>query len=116
MKLEPCLRGDILLVRVEEPRLDAAVAIRFKDCMRELAEQPVTRVILDLSRVEFLDSSGLGAVVSVMKTLAPERRLELAGMTPVVAKVFALTRMDSIFTLHATVPDLPAPAAAPRAG
>jgi anti-sigma B factor antagonist len=50
--------------------------------------------------VHFLDSSGLGAVVGVMKLLAPERRLELAGLTPTVAKVFRLTRMDSVFTIH----------------
>jgi anti-sigma B factor antagonist len=32
--------------------------------------------------------------------LAPARRLELAGLTPTVEKVFRLTRMDSVFTIH----------------
>lgn len=116
MKLVPHLQEDFLLVRVEEKRIDAAVAIRFKDQMREIANQPITRVILDLSQVEFLDSSGLGAVVAVMKMLAPERQLELAGMTPTVNKVFALTRMDSVFTLHAAVPKLSAAAESRHAG
>ncbi len=82
------------------------MAIRFKDKMREIALQPSDRVVLDLSRVSFVDSSGLGAIVAVMKALAPARRLELAGLTPNVAKVFRLTRMDSVFTIH------PAPEAA----
>ena len=94
-----------LLVRVGEERLDAAIAIRFKDKMREITTQPAPRVILDMSQVVFLDSSGLGAVVAVMKSLAPSRQLELAGLTPNVAKVFRLTRMDSVFRIHASAAD-----------
>lgn len=116
MRMEPFRRGDTLVVRVDEPRIDAVVAIRFKDRMRELAEQPVRRVVLDLSRVEFLDSSGLGAVVAVMKLLEPAQRLELAGLTPTVAKVFTLTRMDSVFTLHPELPRDLAPAGEDCAG
>ena len=100
---------DALLIRVAESRIDAAVAIRFKDRMRELIGAATGRVVLDLSRVTFLDSSGLGAVVAVMKHLGPTRRLELAALTPPVAKVFRLTRMDSVFTIHSQVPEAAAP-------
>ncbi|WP_295532043.1 STAS domain-containing protein [uncultured Thioclava sp.] len=89
-----------LVVRVDEPRLDAAVAIRFKEQMREVTAQPAHRVILDMSKIEFLDSSGLGAVVAVMKALAPHRQLELCGLTGNVDKVFRLTRMDTVFRIH----------------
>lgn len=95
---------DMLVVTALEPRIDAAGAIRFKDRMRELVQDPAPRVILDLSRVDFLDSSGLGAVVAVMKILGPTRKLELSGLTPTVQKVFRLTRMDSVFTIHESVP------------
>lgn len=110
-----------LNVLVGEERIDAAVAIQFKDRMREIALQPSERVVLDLSQVTFVDSSGLGAIVAVMKMLAPARRLELAGLTPNVAKVFRLTRMDSVFTIHPPAPAAPpapnpAPLAADRHG
>jgi anti-sigma B factor antagonist len=91
-----------LIVHVDEERLDAAVAISFKDHMREITAHPVQRVILDLSEVVFVDSSGLGAIVAVMKALAP-RKLELSGLTLNVKKVFHLTRMDSVFTIHSEV-------------
>jgi anti-sigma B factor antagonist len=103
MNLYAEARGGALVVSVNEERLDAAIAIRFKDRMREVTAQPAPRVVLDLSAVAFLDSSGLGAVVAVMKALAPERRLELAGLTPNVDRVFRLTRMDSVFAIHETV-------------
>jgi anti-sigma B factor antagonist len=97
--------GEILVVRAMDDRIDAACAIQFKDRMREIAQDNSPRVVLDMSRVAFLDSSGLGAVVAVMKALAPDRRLELSGLTVNVQKVFRLTRMDSVFTIHPSVPD-----------
>lgn len=98
-------RGDFLIITVTENRIDAAGAIQFKDRMREISQEPAQRVLLDLSRVMFMDSSGLGAVVAVMKLLGPTRKLELAGLTATVEKVFRLTRMDSVFTIHPSVPE-----------
>jgi anti-sigma B factor antagonist len=92
--------GNVRLISVDEGRIDAAIAIRFKDRMREVTEDAPERIILDLSKVGFLDSSGLGALVAVMKMAAPDRRVELAGLTKMVAKVFRLTRMDTVFTIH----------------
>jgi anti-sigma B factor antagonist len=96
--------GEVMIVRAMDSRIDAAVAIQFKEHMRELVKNAPPRVMLDLSRVGFLDSSGLGAVVAVMKLLGPDRRLELSGLTPTVEKVFRLTRMDTVFTIHRAAP------------
>lgn len=104
MKLSGEVAGGMLVVRVEEARIDAAGAIQFKERMREITHDGPARIVLDLSNVGFLDSSGLGAVVAVMKLLMPARKLELAGLTPSVEKVFRLTRMDSVFAIHPTVP------------
>lgn len=106
MRLVPNVSGDRLVIEVAEPRIDAAVAIEFKERMRDLIKDAPERVVLELSNVSFLDSSGLGAVVAVMKLLAPEKRLELAGLTPTVEKVFRLTRMDSVFVIHPAAPDV----------
>lgn len=105
MKLESEHRGNILVIRALSDRIDAAGAIQFKERMREIIEVPSQRVVLDLSNVLFLDSSGLGAVVAVMKALGPIRRLELSGLTPTVEKVLRLTRMDSVFIIHKTLPE-----------
>lgn len=109
MELLARAAGDVLLISVLADRIDAAAAIQFKDRMREAVQTPAAhagnRVVLDMSRVAFLDSSGLGAVVAVMKLLGPDRRLELAALSPAVHKVFRLTRMDSVFVLHDTIPE-----------
>ncbi len=92
----------VAILRPDEPRIDASVAIRFKDVMREITSPPDApdRIVLDLGAVEFIDSSGLGAIVAAMKQLRSGQRLELAGLTGTVAKVFRLTRMDSVFRIH----------------
>lgn len=104
MNLSTEALGNMLLIRVMENRIDASVAIQFKDGMRAATDHPYERIVLDLSNVTFLDSSGLGAVVAVMKHLNPARHLELSGLTPAVEKVFRLTRMDSVFTIHRDLP------------
>lgn len=105
MNIVPEKLGPDLLLVVNESRIDAASAVQFKDEVRRLASDGVRRVVLDLERVGFVDSSGLGAIVGVMKLLGPHRRLELAALTPQVAKVFRLTRMDTVIPIHATVDD-----------
>jgi anti-sigma B factor antagonist len=101
MKMRFEARGAVGLLHVDETRLDASVAIQFKDRFRDLTEGAMGDVILDLSRVEFLDSSGLGAVVAARKLLGSGRVLELSGLTPPVAKVMTLTRMHTVFPIHA---------------
>ena len=96
-------QGGVLVVRVEERRLDAAIAIQFKDALRRTADAGANRVVLDLSDVEFLDSSGLGALVAAMKQLGPGCPLDLAGPQPPVERVLRLTRMDSVFSVFADV-------------
>lgn len=103
MELTTQDQQDTRIVTVMETRIDAAVAIQFKDRMRDLVTGAPGRVVLDLSRVKFIDSSGLGAVVASMKQAGSPARFELAGLTRNVAKVFALTRMDRVFTIHPSV-------------
>ncbi|WP_439523220.1 STAS domain-containing protein [Marivita sp.] len=90
------------VIRVHASRIDAPTALQFKEDMRSLTARQDGRFILDLQSVQFIDSSGLGAVVASMKQLRPGQALELAALQPIVEKVFRLTRMDTIFTIHET--------------
>lgn len=103
MKLSSKIEGNAQIIVAQDPRIDASVAIQFKDQMKAETDQSSGRVILDLSQVDFIDSSGLGAIVASMKQMAAACKLELAGLTPTVEKVFRLTRMDTIFAIHTSV-------------
>jgi len=97
--------GAATVVRPVAERLDAMVAVQFKDRMKAALEGGGALVVLDLSPVGFLDSSGLGAVVALRRFLRAGQRLELAALTPAVMRVFRLTRMDTVFTLREDVGD-----------
>ncbi|WP_297770499.1 STAS domain-containing protein [uncultured Roseovarius sp.] len=106
MDLQSIHRNDMNIITVSEARIDAAAAIGFKDAMRIATAQGPDHVVLDLSNVAFVDSSGLGAIVAAMKQLGSDRRLDLAGLTADVSKVFRLTRMDTVFVIHDDILDL----------
>ena len=105
MKLSVEDRNGARIVMAMEPRIDAAGAIAFKDSVLAACDGAAGRVVLDLSRVEFLDSSGLGALVALRQLLGAGRAPELAALTPPVARVLRLTRMDTVFVIHAQAAD-----------
>ncbi|WP_147109472.1 STAS domain-containing protein [Tateyamaria sp. syn59] len=103
MDLRSRSQDSLQVVSVHDSRIDAAVAIEFKEAMRTATDNENDTVVLDLSEVQFIDSSGLGAIVAAMKQMGQSRKLALAGLTPTVEKVFRLTRMDSVFPVFATL-------------
>lgn len=93
--------GHMIIAKCDARRIDSSTAPAFRDACRELVRDDCLIYVLDLSGVHFLDSSGVGAVVGLLKTLGGNRRLELCGLSPTVHKVFKLTRLDKIFTIRA---------------
>ena len=104
MDLQNTTHGNIHVITVNAARIDASVAIKFKDAMRAATDEGADHIVLDLGKVDFVDSSGLGAIVASMKQMGPNRKLDLAALTPDVAKVFRLTRMDKVFDIHDDIP------------
>lgn len=97
--------GDSIVVTPEVPIIDAEVAVPFKEQlhahMGQLERDGVGApcVILDLHGVNFMDSSGLGAIISVRKTLGARGELRLAGVQPEVRALFELTRLIRVLPL-----------------
>jgi len=92
----------IAIVAVPVHELDASNAGEFK---RDIAPvlQANTRLVLDLSRLRFVDSSGLGAMLSCLRQLsAKSGDLKLCGMSKQVRGLFELVRMHRIFDIFAT--------------
>lgn len=102
-------------IRVEEKRLDAAIATAFKDRVRTMIADGGPDVVLDLHGVDFMDSSGLGAVIALFKTMPQGRQLILTGLTPNVQRVFKLTRMDTVLTVRPGPGDTAAEEEQPKA-
>jgi len=89
--------GAVVVLRVGETQILADRAEGFRT--RLLAAVPAEggRVAVDLRKVDFLDSAGLGALVSLLKAVRPEGELVLFGARPSVREILRLTHLDSVF-------------------
>jgi anti-sigma B factor antagonist len=84
-------------VRAAGPRLDAAAVPALKNAVIDLANSGQLRVVLSLSRLEQIDSSGLGALIALHKTLEPPRgRLVLCEVPAKIQPILKLTRLDRV--------------------
>jgi anti-sigma B factor antagonist len=88
------------VVSPTEKRLDAALALSFREAIKKLADEGHYFIILDLAPVQFIDSSGLGAIVASLKLLGNRGNLLLCGANENVSRLFALTRMNKVFNIY----------------
>ncbi|TAE23350.1 MAG: anti-sigma factor antagonist [Candidatus Kapaibacterium sp.] len=95
--------ANVLIVKVVPNRLDAKIAVNFKEEMTKLIQDGNHTIVLDLSGVDFIDSSGLGAIVTCLKVLGRKGDLVISGVKNDVMTMFVLTRMDRVFQLFPTI-------------
>lgn len=89
------------IARPRGPRIDAAAAPALKGMIVDLANQQRFHVVVDLSRIDFVDSSGLGALINAHKTLEARGRLVLCAVPAKVLSLLKLTRLDRVFRIAA---------------
>ncbi len=99
------LGADFYLVKLSGA-LNARTAEDAKQTFRDLADKGAERVIIDLSGVPFIDSSGLAALVSGLKTFGGDaENLRLAAPQSQAKLLFELTMFDRVFKLFNSVSD-----------
>ena len=93
---------DVTVVILPGEELDASNAKEFKGNVAPLL-QPQAKVVLDLSQLRFVDSSGLGSILSCLRQLSTTGGdLKLCGMSQRVRGLFELVRMHRIFDIYPT--------------
>jgi anti-sigma B factor antagonist len=100
MDMKVTHNDDATLVEFDHLRLDAAVAPQLKAALLKVVTDGANKVVLDLHTVKMIDSSGLGALVSVLKAMNGQGSITIRGASSSVMGLFKLTRMDRVFTLE----------------
>jgi anti-sigma B factor antagonist len=97
--------GDCAVLRVTG-EVDVYTAPALRERIRELAARGAVHLIADLTQVDFLDSTGLGALVGGLKRLRDDGgSLALVITTPRVLRVFQVTGLTKAFTTWPSVTD-----------
>jgi len=98
------LAPDTSLLTVEGD-LDLASAPELKWALADVQSNGPRHVVVDFSRVSFIDSTALGVLVGVQRAMDPGTRLAVACTEEPVLRIFELTGLDGMFEIVPTVED-----------
>lgn len=84
--------------------IDAYHSPKLKEEMEKYLTGEAKEILLDLSDVPYIDSAGLGTLVSILReTRNFKKGLKLIGLRPNIKRIFEMTRLDKIFDIFDTI-------------
>ena len=103
MKIQLTNQGDIQVLGLSG-ELDYHSSPELREKLTELTAKQTSKILVDLSGVDYMDSSGIATFVEAFqKAKRYQGRLILAALTPTVRGVFEIAKLDSIFEITASV-------------
>jgi anti-sigma B factor antagonist len=97
--------GGVLVLELDVENLDAGNVRAIKEQLGRLMDEH-RHVVLDMSHLKFVDSSGLGALISCLRqTRTKGGDFRLACMTSTVRALFELMRMHRVFSIYDSRPE-----------
>lgn len=100
MRSEPDRRTSVISV---EGELDLSTAPRLKWMLIDALEAGASQLVVDFSRVVFLDSTALGVLVGVTRSLDAQARLAIVCARPNVLEIFEFAGMEGVFAIFPTL-------------
>lgn len=93
------------IVRLLEAKLDSLSAVKLKQLIKTEISSGHDNIIIDLSSVTFIDSSGVAALIEILKSIPLQGSLSITGLNKKTQKIFKKTRIDTLLTLYPSVQD-----------
>ena len=92
------------IFELQEENLNSLLAPKLKSELVIFANEGVRNLVFDLSKVQYVDSSGLSAILTANRLWKPIGSLILTGVVhPSVKKLIEISRLDSVLTIIPTV-------------
>lgn len=84
-----------------EGELDVSSADKLKDQLHKIVDEKMLDVKIDLTNLEYIDSTGLGVIIGVLKKLrVNEKEIYILNPRSNVKKIFTITGLDKIFKME----------------
>ncbi len=88
----------------DSDRLNAAVAEDVKNELSAIVSKSGSKVLLDLSNIKFIDSTGIGVLISALKTSRQNNNsFTLCSIQKDVMSLLTLMKLDKVFDIQSTV-------------
>ncbi|MDD2196047.1 MAG: STAS domain-containing protein [Bacteroidales bacterium] len=98
---------DVLIISMEkENKLNATLAQKFKVEVAKIIDQPRMKIVINLAGVEYIDSSGFGALLSVLRAAKGNNaQLKLCNISLDVMELVKLLQLQTVFDIRNSVDD-----------
>ncbi|MEX0981729.1 MAG: STAS domain-containing protein [Bacteroidales bacterium] len=95
-------KGGILIARLtSEDRFNALIADRVKDMLLSYYATPGTKLVFDLEGIKFIDSSGFGVFLSLMKAANNSNgKFKICNLKPDVMELFQVLQLHNVFDIY----------------
>lgn len=105
------------VILVFEGELDVTSAAEAEEAVRRACADAPDRMILDLTRLAFMDSTGVRVLVRARRRLAERgAAIVLAGLSPSVSRIMHITGLNRAFVIHDTIEEALAAVTEPADG
>ena len=95
-------KNGLTICRVEGD-IDIACSPDLKKVFDKLISQKTPKIVIELSKVSYVDSSGLATLVGILKNMRSYGgKMRLAGMSPKIKSLFEITKLDKLFEIMAS--------------
>jgi anti-sigma B factor antagonist len=99
-------RRDDVTVLILRGEIDVYTAPRLRQTIVDLVDGGATRLVVDMEKVDFLDSTGLGVLVEGLKRVKNrDGNLSIVATQDKILKIFDITGLNKAFPIHASVDD-----------
>ena len=106
MNIEVNELGDVTVLKVKGNLMGGPETIAVHDQVKKLVGQNKNKVVIDLSSVKWMNSSGLGTMMGCLTSLKnADGELRLTGVTEKVKSLFIITKLITLFDTHDSVED-----------
>ena len=104
MKLTDRIVDDVLILEPKGKIMGGPDATLLHDKLHEFIDQNKKKVVIDLSKVEWMNSTGLGILISGLTTMKNNGgELKLAGVTEKIESLLTITKLITVFDNYDSV-------------
>lgn len=99
--------NDVLIISLpKDTKLNVTISQKFKQDVTKLIDQPGLKVIISLANIEYIDSSGFGSLLSVLRACKNnDAQLKLCNISPEVMELVKLLQLHSVFDIRNSIDD-----------
>ena len=97
---------NFLVIELESAKIEATNSNSIKESINEIKSLEDKNVILNLSNIEFMDSSGIAVVISLYKKLATNsKELRICSLNDFLKELFDITKLNQIMKIYSSLDD-----------